>query len=313
MNGLDSNPEPNSSSKPTSSLPSSPSTQNSSSPPSDGPSPSPLQLADPLPRPDPPNPPQPSVYSNPTSQQSHIMVTRSKTQSLKPKVRTDGTVLRPKPQCSAASTIPDEPTCFTEASKFQEWQSAMNEEFHALLQTQTWTLVPKHTSTNVLGVKWVFKTKWHVNGQIERRKARLVAKGFHQIQGLDYDETFSPIAKPSTIHLLLSLAIMHQWSVHQLDIHNAFLHRNLNEDVFIYQPLGFVNSSFPTHIYKLNKSLYGLKQAPGAWFSRLSDSLVTMGFSPSESDSSLFSYRQGGQSIFVLVYVDDLLVLSTDP
>lgn len=189
----------------------------------------------------------------------------------------------------------------------------MEDEFKALLSTRTWSLVPHSSSTNVLGVKWVFKTKYNSNGTIERRKARLVAKGYHQLHGIDYNETFSPVAKPSTIRLILSLASMRRWSVRQLDIQNAFLHGDLAEDVFIQQPIGFVHSSFPSHICKLHKSLYGLKQAPRAWFAKLSDSLISMGFRHSQVDTSLFIHRQGNDYVFILVYVDDLLVVASNP
>lgn len=140
----------------------------------------------------------------------------------------------------------------------------MENEFHALLSTNTWSLVPSTSSSNILGVKWVFQTKHRADGSIERRKAQLVTKGFNQVHGIDYDETFSPVAKPSTIRTLLSLAAVHKWSVWQLNIQNAFLHGTLTEDVYISQPQGFIHSSFPTHICKLHKSLYGLKQAPKA-------------------------------------------------
>lgn len=189
----------------------------------------------------------------------------------------------------------------------------MSAKFQALLNTKTWNLVPPSPSANVLGVKWVFKTKRRFDGKIERRKACLVAKGFHQLPSVNYAETFSPMAKPSTIRLLLSFVAMYRWSTPQLDIQNAFLHGSLEETVYIVQPPGFVNPSFPHHIFKLNRSLYGLKQVPRVWFSRLSDPLFSMEFSSSPTDTSLFSYGQGFDCIFILVYVDDLLVVSSNP
>lgn len=141
------------------------------------------------------------------------MTTRSQTNSLCLVVRTDGTIPWPSKlsaHCSSTnlSILPDEPSSFTEANKFPKWRKAMNDEFQALLATNTWDLVPPSASKNVLGVKWVFKTKRFADGSIEHRKARLVAKGYHQLEGLDFNKTFSPVVKPSTIRMLLSLVVM---------------------------------------------------------------------------------------------------------
>jgi hypothetical protein len=167
----------------------------------------------------------------------------------------------------------------------------MNIEFDALLKNQTWTLVPPHPNQNVVGCKWVFRIKRHADGSIERYKARLVAKGFHQQPGIDYDETYSPVIKPTTVRTVLSIAISAGWSVQQIDIQNAFLHGTLSEDVFMTQPPGFQHPQFLNHVCKLQKAIYGLKQAPRAWFSRLSSRLIALGFHSSKSDTSLFICR----------------------
>ena len=143
---------------------------------------------------------------------------------------------------------------------------------------------------------------------MERFKARLVAKGFEQQCGIDYTETFSPVIKPSTIRILLSLAVQFDWTIKQLDVSNAFLHGSLIENVFIEQPKGFVDSSKPDFVCKLHKALYGLKQAPRAWFHRLSSYLLELGFTTSLVDSSLFILHHGLISIFILVYVDDIII-----
>ncbi|CAL8136827.1 unnamed protein product [Prunus armeniaca] len=134
-----------------------------------------------------------------------------------------------------------EPTCYSQAFKQHEWRNAMVQEFNALQRCGTWKLVPYHPQMNLLPNKWVFKLKQRADGSIERYKARLVANGFHQKPGIDYTETFSPVVKHSTIRLVLSLAVSKWWPIRQLDVHNAFLHGFLNEDVYMRQPAGFVD------------------------------------------------------------------------
>jgi hypothetical protein len=189
---------------------------------------------------------------------------------------TDGTIRYPVPQGLVAETHSAlvEPTCFSNAVKVPEWRHAMQVEFNALLQNQTWSLVAKQPSQNHVGCKWVFKLKRKADGSIERHKARLVAKGFHQQAGVDFGETYSPVVKPTTIRTVLSLAFSAGWSLKQIDIQNAFLHGFLSEDVYMVQPPGFLHPSFPNHVCKLQKAIYGLKQAPRAWFSRLSNKLL---------------------------------------
>ncbi|BBH05152.1 transposable element gene [Prunus dulcis] len=248
--------------------------------------------------------PPPSVPVPPPVSNVHPMVTRSKNGIHKPKAFT--ATNHPLP--SSTDYIP---TTYLQASKFDNWRLAMQNEFNALLSTGTWTLVSPSPSHNVVGCKWVFRIKRNPDGSVERYKARLVAKGFHQKEGLDYTETFSPVAKPVTIRLLLSFAVQFNWFLHQLDISNAFLHGDLNEDVFMVQPPGFQDPSMPTHVCKLRKSLYGLKQAPRAWFDKLFQALLSLGFSQSSSDASLFVLH-APTLVIVLIYVDDILVSGPD-
>ena len=165
---------------------------------------------------------------------------------------------------------------------------------------------------NVVGSKWVFRVKYHADGSIERYKARLVAQGFTQIPGLDFSHTFSPVVKASTVRIVLSLAVINNWKLHQLDVKNAFLNGNLNETVFMEQPPGFVSTQFPNHVCKLSKALYGLKQAPRAWFQRLSTFLLSYGFTCSRADTSLFILRRDSHIMYLLVYVDDLILTGND-
>jgi hypothetical protein len=176
----------------------------------------------------------------------------------------------------------------------------MCSEFDALQRNGTWSLVPLTPNLNVLSNKWVYKIKHRSDDSIELFKACLVANGFHQQPGLDYNETFSAMVKHTTIRTVLALATSKCWSIHQLDIHNAFLHGHLTEKVYMHQPHGFEDPTFPYHVCRLHKSLYGLKQAPSAWFQIFSDYLEDLGFLASQADPSLFIYRHN--NIFVCLH-----------
>ncbi|KAF5465144.1 hypothetical protein F2P56_015175 [Juglans regia] len=189
----------------------------------------------------------------------------------------------------------------------------MDQEFQALQQNHTWSLVPSTPSANILGCRWIFKTKTKADGSFERRKASLVAKGYHQQHGLDYTETFSPVVKPSTIRLIVSIAVTRGWSLRQLDIQNAFLHGCLTDDVYMQQPQGFVDPTHPTYICKLHKAIYGLKQAPRAWFAQLSSWLLDYGFNASRADPFLFILNHSNVHIYFLVYVDDIVITASLP
>jgi histone deacetylase 1/2 len=190
-------------------------------------------------------------------------------------------------------------------------EKAMDVEYTALMKNKTWHLVPPEQGRNLIDCKWVYKIKRNADGSIDRYKARLVAKGFKQCYGIDYEDTFSPVVKAATIRLVLSIVVSSGWNLRQLDVQNAFLHGFLEEEVFMRQPPGYEHKSFPHYICKLDKALYGLKQAPRAWYSRLSTKLVSLGFRPSKADVSLFFYNKGGITIFLLVYVDDIIVASS--
>ena len=142
--------------------------------------------------------------------------------------------------------------------------------------------------------------------------ARLVAKSFKQRYVIDYEDTFSPVVKPTTIRVVLSLAVSRGWTMKQLDVQNAFLHGFLEEEVYMKQPPGYEDKSSPNYICKLDKALYGLKQAPRAWYSRLSTQLQELGSKSSKADTSLFFYNSGGVTMFMLVYVDDIILVSSD-
>ncbi|GJX79317.1 ribonuclease H-like domain-containing protein [Tanacetum coccineum] len=142
-------------------------------------------------------------------------------------------------------------------------------------------------------------------------KARLVANGSSQQLGIDCDETFSPVVKPATIHIVLSLALSRHWPIHQLDVKNAFLNGHLSKTVYMHQPPDFVNPRCPNYVCLLQRSLYGLKQAPCAWFQRFAGYATRVGFSHSRCDSSLFIYRHGAEIAYLLIYVDDIVLTAS--
>lgn len=169
----------------------------------------------------------------------------------------------------------------------------MVDEFSALCQTNTWILVPRPPGVNVVGSKWVFKTKYRPDGSVDKHKARLVARGFTQQHGIDYGDTFSPVVKPATVRVVLSLAVSRGLTLRQIDVSNAFLHGFLSEDVYMQQPPGFEDDRYPSHVCKLQRAIYGLKQSPRAWYARLSARLHQLGFTSSKADTSLFIFSHG--------------------
>jgi len=222
----------------------------------------------------------------------------------------------PNPKYAHVATTtapPPPPTTVRAALRDPDWQQAMQAEFDALQANGTWTLVPCPAHANIITGKWLFKNKLQPDGSLERRKARWVVRGFSQRPGVDFHQTFSPVVKPATIRTVLHLAATRRWPVHQLDVKNAFLHGDLTERVYCYQPAGFVDKDRPTHVCQLVKSLYGLKQAPRAWFLRLGGHLLRMGFAASRSDSSLFIYQRGVHAAYLLVYVDDIILTASSP
>ncbi|KAG7593962.1 GAG-pre-integrase domain [Arabidopsis thaliana x Arabidopsis arenosa] len=211
----------------------------------------------------------------------------------------------------AAVTLVDEPVTYKQAVQILEWREAMSKEIEALELNETWTLEKLPHGVKALGSKWVFRLKFNSDGTLERYKARLVALGNHQKEGVDFDETFAPVAKMQTVRVLLGVASIKHWELHQMDVHNAFLHGDLDEDIYMKPPPGFLPSD-PSLVCKLKKSIYGLRQAPRCWFSKLSSALTDYGFVRSHKDNSLFAYTRGSVVLHVLVYVDDLIVCGND-
>ncbi|CAM8885096.1 unnamed protein product [Rhodiola kirilowii] len=188
----------------------------------------------------------------------------------------------------------------------------MEDEIQALESNNTWQVIPLPHGKNAVSSKWIFRVKRHSDGSIERYKARLVARGFSQEEGLDYNETFAPVVKMTTVRTVLALAASKQWPLFQLDVNNAFLHGDLHEEVYMTFPPGFFKKEKQAGmVCKLNKSLYGLKQAPRQWFSKFADALSSYGFLQSPNDHSLFTFDHNGDFLILLVYVDDVVLTGT--
>jgi hypothetical protein len=173
---------------------------------------------------------------------------------------------------------------------------------------------PHHRSAcgrQAIGCKWVFKIKRHADGSIDRYKARLVAKGYSQKEGLDYKETFAPVAKFASIRTLLALAAHQDYEVHQMDVKTAFLNGDLDVDLYMQQPEGFVVAGQEELVCKLRKSIYGLKQAGRAWFEKINTALVRMDFTPLDSDHCVYVRHQGDAVLYIVLYVDDLLLIGS--
>jgi len=183
----------------------------------------------------------------------------------------------------------------------------MQVELSDLEATGTWKLVDKPDHVKPIGCRWIYKVKYHADGSIERYKARLVTRGYNQIEGLDYFDTYSPVAKMTTVRLVLALASINHWNLHQLDVNNAFLHGELQEDVYMILPPG-VSSSQPNQVCKLIKSLYGLKQASRKWYEKLTSILLQQHSIQATFDHSLFIKKISSSFIVLLVYVDDIIL-----
>ncbi|GJU66908.1 integrase [Tanacetum coccineum] len=177
----------------------------------------------------------------------------------------------------AAVTSVNEPKSFKEAMQDKNWRDAMQREIKALEDNETWTLETLPEGKHAIDSKWVYKIKYKPTGEIERYKARLVARGFTQIEGVDYHDTFAPVAKLVTIRTLITVAVKKNWLLHQLDANNAFLHGDLQEEVYMKIPQGFSNNE-ETRVCRLRKSLYGLKQVSRTWYQKFTVSLLEIGY-----------------------------------
>ncbi|CAL2234198.1 unnamed protein product [Prunus armeniaca] len=201
-----------------------------------------------------------------------------------------------------------EPENYVDAAQDESWLKAMQDELYMIEKNGTWELVERPSEKPVIGVKWVYKTKLNLDGSVQRNKARLVAKGYAQKPGLDYNETYVPVARLDTIKTLIALAAQKNWKLYQLDVKSAFLNGVLQEEVYIDQPDGFVIQGQEDKVYKLHKALYGLKQAPRAWYGEIDNYFSQCGFERSLSEATLYTKVRGDTEILIVsIYVDDIV------
>lgn len=205
----------------------------------------------------------------------------------------------------------DEPMTYKQAINSPErdhWLQAMHSELDSLRDNNTWELVDPPPNRSILKGRWVFKKKIGVDGKVVRFKARWVVKGFLQREGIDFNETYAGVIKPTTSNILLALAAEYDWEVELVDIVTAFLYAGVKEQIYVEQPTGFAGND-PNKVCLLQKALYGLKQSPREWYETLSEFLLAMGFVRSEFDSCLFLYKTSQGIVFVAVYVDDIQII----
>jgi hypothetical protein len=204
-----------------------------------------------------------------------------------------------------------EPYKIEGALRDPDWVVAMQEELNKFTRNEVWNLVPR-PNQNVVGTKWVFRNKQDGHSVVTRNKARLVAKGYSQVEGLDFDETYAPVAKLESIRILLAYATYHGFKLYQMDVKSSLLNGPIKEEVYVEQPPGFEDSEYPNQVYKLSKALYGLKQAPRAWYECLRDFLISNGFKAGKVDPTLFTKTIAKDLFICQIYADDIIFGSTN-
>lgn len=182
----------------------------------------------------------------------------------------------------------------------------------SILANETWEITDRPFGCKPVGCKWIFKKKLRPDGTIEKYKVRLVAKGYTQKEGEDFFDTYSPVARLTTIRVLLSLAALYGFVVHQMDVKTAFLNGELDEEIYMEQPDGFVALGQEGKVVKLLKSLYGLKQAPKQWHEKFDRTLTSAGFIVNEADKCVYYRFGGGEGVILCLYVDDILIFGTN-
>ena len=209
----------------------------------------------------------------------------------------------------------DDPVNFHQAmqdSRSDKWIEAMNEEYKSMQDNSVWELIPLPEGKKPIGCKWIFKTKRDSNGNVERYKARLVAKGYTQKEGIDYKETFSPISSNDSLRIIMALVAHFNLELHQMDVKTAFLNGDIDETIYMVQPENFVLGDPKNMVCKLRKSIYGLKQASRQWYHKFHQVILSFGFEMNTVDDCVYHKFSGSRHIFLVLYVDDILLATND-
>jgi hypothetical protein len=209
----------------------------------------------------------------------------------------------------------DEPATYTEAMEGPEsekWLEAMKSKIRSMYDNQVWILVDIPSDRKAVENKWIFKKKIDMDGNVTIYKARLVAKGFRQIQGVDYDESFSPVAMLKSIQILLAIAAYFDYKISQMDIKTTFLNGNIKEELYMVQLEGFVDPKDANKVCKLQRSIYGLKQASRSWNLRFDEVIKGFGFVQNTKESCIYKKMSGSSGSFLVLSVDDILLIVND-
>lgn len=191
------------------------------------------------------------------------------------------------------------------------WFGAMQSEYASLIANRTWSLVPLPSNRNTISCKWILRRKLNSDGTIARYKARLVARGFSQVEGLDYNETFSPVLRMASFRILLALATYLNFEIHHLDVQTAFLHGDLPEEIYMEQPQHFVDPERPQYVCRLHRSLYGLKQSPRLWFQCFNTFMLQHGYYRLLSEPNIYIRHTSTSFLIVALYVDDIPLIGS--
>ncbi|GJR70439.1 retrotransposon protein, putative, ty1-copia subclass [Tanacetum coccineum] len=206
----------------------------------------------------------------------------------------------------------NEPTSYKSAildSESNKWIDAMNAEIQSMMDNMVWVLVDLPPGCKTVGSKWIFKKKTDMDDILHTYKARLVAKGYTQLYGVDYEETFSPVADIRAIRILISIAAYYDYEIWQMDIKTAFLNGYLDEDIYMVQPEGFVDPNHPRKVCKLQRSIYGLKQASRSWNKRFDEEIKRFGFAQNLDEPCVYQKASGSNVTFLILYVDDIIIM----
>ncbi|GJW12685.1 retrovirus-related pol polyprotein from transposon TNT 1-94 [Tanacetum coccineum] len=189
----------------------------------------------------------------------------------------------------------------------------MQDKIHEFDRLQVWELVPQPDCVMIIALNWIYKVKLDEYGDVLKNKAQLVAKGYRQEEGIDFEESFAPVARIEAIRIFIANAASKNMTIYQMDVKTTFLNGELKEEVYVCQPEGFVDPDHPIHVYRLKKALYGLKQAPRAWYDTLLRFLLDNKFSKGAVDLTLFTQKIGKHILLVQIYVDGIIFTSIDP